>query len=240
VSQRTEEENIEAFKTWWKENGLKVVAGIVLLVGGYISWDLYEGKIKSEAEAASEIWQSITDSLSEETGNKTTQENQATIQKNAELLKKDFPDTSYAHFAAALKAKLAVENNEVDQAITELTWSLDNDVDDSMRPILNLRLARLVATKGDYEESLEVLRNTDPGSLKAAYEEAKGDIYMILDRKEEAYTAYNSAILFNKSSDQLINNVLQLKLSQVNPPEITVDQVDEVNDIESETEIESL
>ena len=58
------EENIEAFKTWWKENGLKVVAGIVLLVGGYISWDLYEGKIKSEAEAASEIWQSITDSLS--------------------------------------------------------------------------------------------------------------------------------------------------------------------------------
>ena len=63
---------------------------------------------------------------------------------------------------------------------------------------------------------------------------------MILDRKEEAYTAYNSAILFNKSSDQLINNVLQLKLSQVNPPEITVDQVDEVNDIESETEVESL
>ena len=94
MSQRTEEENIEAFKIWWKENGLKVVAGIVLLIGGYISWDLYEGKIKSEAEAASEIWQSITDSLSEETGNKLTQENQATIQKNAELLKKDFPDTS--------------------------------------------------------------------------------------------------------------------------------------------------
>ena len=110
---------------------------------------------------------------------------------------------------------MAVDNDEVDQAITELTWALYNDVDDCLKPILNLRLARLVATKGDYEESLEVLRNVDPGSLKAAYEEAKGDIYMILDRKEEAYTAYNSAILFNNSSDQLINNVLQLKLSQV-------------------------
>ncbi len=237
MSQRTEEENIEAFKVWWKENGLKVVTGIIFLVGGYIGWDLYEGKIKSEAEAASEVWQSITDTLSQESDNKLSQENQLMIQKNAELLKQDFSDTSYAHFAAALKAKLAVENDQIDQAITELTWSLDNNVDDSLKPILNLRLARLVATKGNYEESLEVLRVSDPGSLKAAYEEAKGDIYIILDRKEEAYTAYNSAILFNKSSDQLINNVLQLKLSQVNPPEITVD---EQNDIEYETEIESL
>ena len=48
---------------------------------------------------------------------------------------------------------------------------------------------------------------------------------MVLERTDEAYTAYNSAILFNKSSDQLLNNVLQLKLSQVNPANIDLTDV---------------
>ena len=37
----TEEEQIEALKRWWDENGKQVVLAIVLTVGGYFGWQAY-------------------------------------------------------------------------------------------------------------------------------------------------------------------------------------------------------
>ena len=34
----SEEEQIEAFKRWWAENGLQTLLSIVLVVGGYFGW----------------------------------------------------------------------------------------------------------------------------------------------------------------------------------------------------------
>ena len=49
VSERTEEEQIEAFKNWWAENGLKTILGIFLIFGGYVGWQSYESKVASES-----------------------------------------------------------------------------------------------------------------------------------------------------------------------------------------------
>ena len=35
AEERTDEEQIEALKLWWAENGMKTIAAIVLVVGGY-------------------------------------------------------------------------------------------------------------------------------------------------------------------------------------------------------------
>ena len=37
----TEEEQIEALKRWWDENGKQVVLAIVLTVGGYFGWQAW-------------------------------------------------------------------------------------------------------------------------------------------------------------------------------------------------------
>ena len=48
------------------------------------------------------------------------------------------------------------------------------------------------ASRKNYEEALKILENADPGTLKSSFEN-KGDLYMVLERTDEAYTAYNSA-----------------------------------------------
>ena len=45
----TEEEQVEAFKNWWAENGLRLLAVGVLIIGGYFGWQGWE---KSQAEKA--------------------------------------------------------------------------------------------------------------------------------------------------------------------------------------------
>jgi len=228
VSERTEEEQIEAFKNWWAENGLKTIFGIFLIFGGYVGWQSYESKVASESQAASDIWQTIITTMNEAPDGNLSQENIVSIHKNGDRLKNEYSSTSYAHFAAAMKAKLAVEANNIELAVQELTWVLDNGADNAFVPIITLRLAKLEASRKNYDEALKILESADPGALKSSFEETKGDLYMVLERTDEAYTAYNSAILFNKSSDQLLNNVLQLKLSQVNPANIDLnDGLDE-------------
>ena len=225
VSERTEEEQIEAFKNWWADNGLKTIFGIFLIFGGYVGWQSYESKVASESQAASDIWQTIITTMNEAPDGNLSQENIVSIHKNGDKLKKEYGSTSYAHFAAAMKAKLAVKANNIELAVQELTWVLDNDADNAFVPIITLRLAKLEASRKNYIEALKILESADPSTLKSSFEETKGDLYMVLERTEEAYTAYNSAILFNKSSDQLLNNVLQLKLSQVNPANIDLTDV---------------
>ena len=40
---QSEEEQIEAFKQWWVDNGLKLVAAAVLAIGGTLSWQSWQG-----------------------------------------------------------------------------------------------------------------------------------------------------------------------------------------------------
>ena len=238
VSERTEEEQIEAFKNWWAENGLKTILGIFLIFGGYVGWQSYESKVASESQAASDIWQTIITTMNEAPDGNLSQDNIVSIHKNGDKLKNEYGSTSYAHFASAMKAKLAVEANNIELAVQELTWVLDNGADNAFVPIITLRLAKLEASRKNYEEALKILENADPGTLKSSFEETKGDLYMVLERTDEAYTAYNSAILFNKSSDQLLNNVLQLKLSQVNPANIDLTDVSDEKQSESNNQID--
>ena len=52
----TEEEQIEAFKNWWAENGLRLVAAAVLLIGGFFGWQGWQDSQQEKAEQGSEIY----------------------------------------------------------------------------------------------------------------------------------------------------------------------------------------
>ena len=43
---------------------------------------------------------------------------------------------------------------------------------------------------------------------------------MLLSNADAAYTAYDAAIVANKSSDQIVRNVLELKIGQVRPAQV--------------------
>ena len=52
---QTDEEQVEAIKRWWKENGKSVIGGIVLrfaVIGGWQGWQGYQ---RNQGEAASMI-----------------------------------------------------------------------------------------------------------------------------------------------------------------------------------------
>ena len=229
----TEEEQVEAFKNWWAENGLRLLAVGVLIIGGYFGWQGWEKSQTEKAEKASETYMEMIDIMtSENPGQRLNSEKQTAVNTLADQLKDDHSGSGYAHFAALLKAKLAADNNDLDTAATELEWVLDNDPEPTTETLAILRLARVKASLGDVKAALDMIQGVDPGGMKSTYEEAKGDFYIQLGDLESAYTAYQGAIISDQSQDNRTAAILRLKLSQTTPATVEnndteADNVDE-------------
>ncbi len=117
-----DDEQVEALKRWWDENGKSTMAGVVLAVAGTVGWQQYQGWSAQQAEMASDAWGAIEVAVqSDDSGSIET------INALAESLKDDFSGTVYARFAALQLAALAVEAGDLDVAESELRWALTKE-----------------------------------------------------------------------------------------------------------------
>jgi predicted negative regulator of RcsB-dependent stress response len=214
----TEEEQIEALKRWWDENGKQVVLAIVLTVGGYFGWQAWTDYLEEKTAAASLVYQEMLDHISDVTaGDVVDTDKQVEISQLAETLKQDYSNTQYAFYAALIKAKLAVEGTDLSAAAVELQWAMDNAGETVSENIARLRLARVEAAAGNLDKALQLVQGVDAGELKSAFDEAKGDFYQLQGNAAAAYTAYEAAMMGIDAGNSSASQLLQLKISQVKP-----------------------
>jgi predicted negative regulator of RcsB-dependent stress response len=214
----TEEEQIEALKRWWDENGKQVVLAIVLTVGGYFGWQAWTDHLDDQTAAASLVYQEMLDNMDgAAAGDVLDADKQAEISQLAETLKQDYSSTQYAFYAALIKAKLAVENTDLSAATVELQWAMDNADEAVNENIARLRLARVEAAAGNLDAALQLVQGVDAGELKSAFDEAKGDFYQQQGNAGAAYSAYEAAMMGIDAGNSSASQLLQLKISQVKP-----------------------
>ena len=214
----TEEEQIEALKRWWDENGKQVVLAIVLTVGGYFGWQAWTDHVDDQTAAASLVYQEMLDNMDGAVpGDTLGADKQAEISLLAETLKQDYSNTQYAFYAALIKAKLAVESTDLAAAAVELQWAMDNADETVNENIARLRLARVEAAAGNLDTALQLVQGVDAGELKSAFDEAKGDFYQQQGNAGAAYSAYEAAMMSIDAGNSSASQLLQLKISQVKP-----------------------
>jgi len=200
---QTEEQQVEAIKGYWQENGNTIIAGIVLGFAGFIGFNLYQDNQLDNELSVSDSYQALLASASKD--NSTFNANAATfISENAE--------TSYASLAALALAKEAAAEKNWAEAQTQLTTAIASAPSEGIKAIASLRLARVQVQLEQYTPALATLATTLPESFTAAIEEVKGDIYLLQGKKELARTAYQAAI----TADGLASSpALQMKVDDL-------------------------
>lgn len=189
---RSEEEQVEALRRWWKENGTSTIVAIVVALGAGFGWQAWQGHQQGQQEQASDIYQDMLVAVAPDSDG-----SQEAIDLG-QRLKSDFSGTTYAQFAALHLAAISVSQGKFDDAQAQLRWVLGKAGSGSENgQIAQLRLARVLAASGDTEQALNILSQTEDVSYKASYEVARGDILYSLDRRDEARAAYNNAMLLN-------------------------------------------
>jgi len=227
----TEEEQIEALKRWWAENGMQTVLAVVLVTGGYFGWQFWGTHQQEQMTEASEVYRDMIDVIAgQQPGSLLSDAQQAQVNGIADQLKDDYSSSAYAQFGALVKAKLAVDVNDLDSAATELQWAMEANPEAPTQRLIRLRMARVEAARGNIDEALKMVQTGDPAEMKSAYEEAKGDFYLQLGNSDAAFTAYQAALLSNESADKMVSNLLQLKMSAVLPAEAPLDEANRAGD----------
>lgn len=183
---QTEEEQVEAIKSWWKQNGKSVIAGLVLggaILGGTKLW---VGHQQQQEAAASTEYQVVVNGLENDKPD--------TVLEHGAVLVDQYSDTPYAPLAALAMAKVKVDQGKPGEAETHLRWVIDHAKQADMKRVATLRLAKLQFGQGKGDEALSLLAAGEPGSFKAPYEELKGDIYSQQGKTEPARSAYEAAL----------------------------------------------
>jgi len=200
---QTEEQQVEAIKSYWEENGNMIIAGIALGFAGFIGFNLYKDSKLDDELAISDSYQVLIEN---------SVKDKAAFGANAEKFITENSDTSYASLTALALAKEAAANKDWQSAQTQLMAAIKSAPSDGIKGIASLRLARVQIQQEQYEQALTTLAKPLPESFTAEIEEIKGDSYLLQDKKELARNAYQAAI----AADGLASSPnLQMKLDDL-------------------------
>ncbi|MDQ2077269.1 tetratricopeptide repeat protein [Marinimicrobium sp. ABcell2] len=205
----TEEEQLEALKRWWKENGKWVVTAVVLSVGGYFGWNAWQDQRLAQAHTASAQYEALLDSV--DAGEPAT--------GLVEEIKQTSRNSQYAFNAAFLRAKAAIDEEDLETAANELEWVLTQASRGPVSELARVRLARVLTAQSAYDEALRLLEEGRPSeSIASKYDEARGDILLRQGNIDGARAAYQRAL---EGLDQAAQNraaLLEMKLDNLATP----------------------
>ncbi|MCG8519743.1 MAG: tetratricopeptide repeat protein [Pseudomonadales bacterium] len=208
---RSEEEQVQAIKDWWKKNGSSLLIGIgaaLAIVFGWKAWQNHQAQVRSEAAAE---FNNLLSAFSDQTDDSRTE----TVSYLAGKLRDEYSDNAYALYGNLLLAKQQLdEQSDPAAAVETLSW-VHGQVKDkpALELVVRSRLARAQFTNGDLDEALNTLRGaSNAGSFKALFAELEGDILLAKGDNEAAGEAY---LVAREASETGRNAVLELKLADL-------------------------
>lgn len=206
---RTEEEQVEAIKQWWKENGKQTVVAAVVVLGGWFGYQGYESQKLEAASSASVVYQELIG-----LNDSTEEADQGRRTLLLDQLQTQHGDTVYAMFAGLFKAKAAVEANDLDSAKTQLEAVMSDASDAAIKQLATVRLARVLIAQEKADEALSLLAVEPEAAFIAEYEETKGDAFFAKGEQDNARDAYSKAITAAERIGAN-NPVLKMKLDDL-------------------------
>ncbi len=202
----TEEQQVEAIKSWWKDNGMAVVLGLLIGFGGLFGWNYYQDQRDERAAQASLVYQQLLTGLQ---ANKTD-----VVSAKAQALIDNYASTPYAVMAAFALAKQAVDAGDMPMAKTHLQWILDNTRQEQFQHTARLRLARVMLSANELDAAEKLVSTVEADAYAPLYAELQGDIALARGDSNAARAAYKSA-LEGIENDPGLTTAIQQKLDDV-------------------------
>ncbi|MGR9012392.1 MAG: YfgM family protein [Gammaproteobacteria bacterium] len=184
----TEEEQVEALKRWWKENSTSTIVGLVMGIVIILGWNYWQAHKKEQAIQESAIYDQLLKAVDDD--------KKDSVDKLAERMREQFKGSEYAAFSSLFQAKLKSEQGDF-AAAKQILTTIAAEPNKQLSNIAKIRLVRLMLATGEFEQGLQLINEVDAkeaASYSANYDELVGDLYVALDRLDEARTSYQNAL----------------------------------------------
>ena len=199
----SDEEQVEALKKWWKDNGQSIVVGIVLGLGAVFGWQAWTQHQDQVASQASLRYEKMAVAI--QAGNIES------ALKQGEKIVAEWPESSYAALASLDMAKIKLSQGDSDAVKKHYEWVLNNAKDPSLKQLARLRMARILLSANNIEGAEVLAAKADKDSYAGEFAALRGDIAKAKKDYAAARTAYMEALNGNVGNSRLI----QMKLDDL-------------------------
>ncbi len=187
----SEKEQVEALTSWWKENGISIVTGVLLGLSGLLGFKAWQGYQGKQALNASNIYAQMRLAAAPSAGAGKSEQ----VRELANELISRHSGSAYAVLAALELAHQAAEKGELAAAQAQLQWALEHADSDAVRHTARLRLLQVLLDRKLYDEADQRLAAVqNPGAFAYQYSEFKGDLAVARGDTKAAAAAYRQAL----------------------------------------------
>ncbi len=187
-----EQEQIDALRTWWRQNGKLVIAAVLAaaLAGAAVTgWRTYQAR---KAVEAAQLYSSLEEASRVEDAEK--------LKEVSSVLMDKYAATAFGPMAALIAAKTSFEQGDLKSAAAQLQWAIDNAKDEETKTVAQMRLAAVRLDENQYDQALRLLDGKHADAFAGLYLDLRGDVLVAQGKSAEARSAYKDAL--TKLSEQ--------------------------------------
>lgn len=181
-----EHEQGELVQKWLRENALSIVVGVglgLLLIFGWQQWKVHNARNAAEAATQYQALNDAADAKHEDEAGRI-----------ADLLRKEYPKSAYAVFAAMHQADVAAAKGDLATAASALEWATPHAGVAGLKSLVSLHLARVKLAQGDAAGAIKLIDGVPADTYAGLAGEIRGDALAKLGQTEAARTAYQDAL----------------------------------------------
>jgi len=198
-----EQEQVDALKAWWKENGKWVVGALVVGLLGFAGMQYWKSHQSSQAAEAAKLYAEVMKQAATNDAKR--------IGDAADALVSRYGSSAYAPRAQLLAAQASLQARDVAHAKVQLQWVIEHASETGLQDTARLKLASVLLDEKKYDEALKQLDAAHPESFTGLYADLKGDVLSAQGKTAEARAAYQQA--YDKTDAQSVyRNLIQLKM----------------------------
>lgn len=198
-----EQEQVEALKAWWKENGKWVIGVLVAALLGYAGMQYWKVHQANQSDEAAKLY---TEVMKQAASNDAKR-----IGDAADALASRYGGSAYAPRAQLLAAQASLQARDAERAKVQLHWVIDHAEETGLQDTARLKLASVLLDEKKFDEALKLLDAVHPEAFTGLYADLRGDVLSAQGKVAEARAAYQQA--YDKTDAKSVyRNLIQLKM----------------------------
>ncbi|EMI5492377.1 tetratricopeptide repeat protein [Providencia stuartii] len=198
-----ENDQVDAIKRFFANNGVALVVGLVLGVGAVFGWNYWQSHKTNVLQESAQKFENVS-----------TQLHSGSAQ-GIEAAQKFAAETNdvYSAMIGLELAQVAVDKGDLAMAEKSLANALEKAKTEDMADLINLRLARVQLALGNADAALASIGNIKAKSWQAAAQDVRGDALLQKGDIAGAKAAYTQGL--DSEGSQTLKGLLTLKLNNV-------------------------
>ena len=198
-----ENDQVDAIKRFFAENGKALAVGVILGVGALVGWRYWNSHQIDSARGSSLQYENTVSAI---------QADQPQTLAAAEKFAADNKNT-YGALTSLEVAQQFVDKNELDKAVTQLQQGLAAAQDTNLQAVINLRLARVQLQLKQADAALKSLEGIKGEAWAAIVADLRGEILLSKGDKQGARAAWEAGV--KSDASPALSEMMRMKMNNL-------------------------